>query len=302
MKYSDEISPNLLWKGVQMEQNPAPGNMIDTTDCLEAVNVFKSMKNFTFWLIMGSLLILLGLFFLVRFGFVQTPQEAQSSAVSWLTGPKVGGLCLLAAQPTAPEKGESAPSAAPETYDPIEQKALEVTGQETSPGQPQVADTPEEPVRAEPLPQKEEPSSMDWSKLRLSEAQAVRIVRVFNYICLISAILYSLILLMTLKVSLTGRLGGIRHISRAFFISLFAFVFLFPWQAVLPHVLIGAIYLPAELIGRDSWLVKTSQANQVLMYIRFVGLWLVVFFLYLWAQYRSMKWARAILKRLGVVR
>lgn len=291
-----------------MEPNPTGANMIDTTDSLEAINVFKSMKNFFFWLIVLSLLVLLGMFLLVRLGWVQPPQDqpTQNAAVSRAPFCGLKGLPMLAAQPSATEAtenrttDENAPAAQTEPLDPIEQTAREVTGQETPETQEAPAAPPQEPLRAEPEAQEPDEPPLDLNLFKPTMRQVATTIRIFNYICLVSAILYSLTLLFALKVSLTGRLGGIRHIARAFFISLFAFVFLFPWQAILPRVMIGAIYLPGELIGEKSRLA--GDAHGILTVLRFVGLWLAVLFLYVWAQMRSMKWSRAILKRLGVVR
>lgn len=295
-----------------MEQNPVSQNMIDTTDSLEATNVFKSMKNFTFWLIILSMLVLLGVFLMARFGWIEESQVSRGDTTPFISFSQArasGGLFSLAAQPGIPEAGETETEAAnqteeaqEQTYDPIERQAREVTGQDEPAGEEAGLPEVEEPLRAEPRPDGPGEPFIDWKKVKLTPKQAVLMIRIFNYICLISAILYSLTLMFALKVSLTGRLGGIRHISRAFFISLFAFVFLFPWQAILPSVLIGAIYLPAELIGDQSWLADGADMSNALLLLRFIGLWLAVFFLYFWAQLRSMKWARATLRRLGVMR
>lgn len=306
-----------------MEYNSATPNMVDTTDSLEAVNVFKSMKNFTFWLIILSLLILLSLFLMARFGLISETPAAEADAaspVALLLSKMSGGVLPLAAQPEAAEPqnaeaaAESVPAAeetaadnqpqeaAEETYDPIAQQAREVTGQNEAPVEEDAAADEGEPLRAEPEDKVPGEPYINWEKIRLTPKQAILMVRIFNYICLISAILYSLVLLFALKISITGRLGGIRHIARAFFISLFAFLVLFPWQAILPRVLIGTLYLPGELIGEKSWLADGADVNNVLLMLRFVGLWVLVFLLYFWAQLRSMKWARATLKRLGVVR
>lgn len=293
-----------------MEPNPAGPNMIDTTDSLEAINVFKSMKNFFFWLIILSMLIMLSLFVMVKLDWVQTPPAAPSENAAVSLAPSRGsnGLPMLAAQPQAPAEEplqtrparESGPLDETQirTLDPIEQTAREVVGQALPEDRAKAAAPEPEPLRAEPEETSE--SDFDWNLLKLSRRQVTTTVIIFNYICLISGVLYSLTLLFALKVSLTGRLGGLRHIARAFFLSLFAFVFLFPWQAILPRVMIGAIYLPDELIGESSRLA--GDTHGVLVILRFVGPWLVTFFLYVWAQMSSMKWSRATLKRLGVVR
>jgi len=65
-------------------------------------------------------------------------------------------------------------------------------------------------------------------------------------------VLFSLNLLMSLKISIVGRLGGINHIARAFLLSLFLLVLVIPWQICLPETVVGAIYTPRELLCTDA--------------------------------------------------
>ena len=140
------------------------------------------------------------------------------------------------------------------------------------------------------------------SLFRISAPFAKGLVAVCNFIIIVSVILYCLSLLMCLKISLAGRLGGINHITRAFFISLFLLVVITPWQVVLPKVLIGSIWLPGELLCGGWDKVDSSIFWKVMFYLRFCGLPFVALWLLLWTQIRSGKWTRATLRRLGVVR
>jgi hypothetical protein len=144
------------------------------------------------------------------------------------------------------------------------------------------------------------PFKKDLFRISCSFARVV--VSICNYVILAAAILYCLSLLICLKISLTGRLGGMNHITRAFFISLFLLVVLIPWQSVLPGVLIGSVWLPSELFCGDWAKADTSVFWKVMLYLRFSGLCLVALWLLLWTQIRSAKWARATLRRIGVVR
>ena len=136
----------------------------------------------------------------------------------------------------------------------------------------------------------------------ISSSFAEILISICNFIILTAAILYCLSLLVCLKISLAGRLGGINHMARAFFISLFLLVVLIPWQTVLPGVLIGTVWLPGAL-GCECWAKADSSAFwKVVLYLRFCGLFLVAVWLLLWTQIRSAKWARATLRRLGVAR
>ena len=140
------------------------------------------------------------------------------------------------------------------------------------------------------------------SLFRISAPFAMGLVTVCNFIIIVSVILYCLTLLMCLKISLAGRLGGINHITRAFFISLFLLVIITPWQVVLPKVLIGSIWMPAELLCGGWAKADSSIFWKVIFYVRFCGLPFVAVWFLMWTQIRSGKWSRATLRRLGVVR
>jgi len=114
-------------------------------------------------------------------------------------------------------------------------------------------------------------------------------------------VLYCLTMLFSLKISLLGRLGGINHISRAFFISLIMVVLLLPWQRLFGDVLFGAIYAPKELLTFRACGQGREILGSAFYYFRFTGLWLLVMLLLIFSQIRSARWAKAILRRLEVI-
>ncbi len=128
------------------------------------------------------------------------------------------------------------------------------------------------------------------------------VLKISNFILVLAAVMFCLTLLLSLKISLAGRLGGISHISRAFFYSLFTLLILLPWQVVLPGVLVGAVYTPCELLCRWHTDVQNSVFWLVICYLRFAGLWLVVLWMFFLAWMHSRKWARATLQRRGLTR
>ncbi len=239
-----------------------PGNLLDTTDCLEAVGVFKGWKNFMFIITILCLLLLQGSFWLVRFGLVTTGQEpADKSPVA-----TVGADANIPAD------------------------VNDVAGTDPNdPNETEVTQTAERKGgRRSFLPFEITFEHVSWA------------VRFVNAVAALAAIIYCLTTLFSLKVSLMGRLGGINHISRAFFISLLMVVFLLPWQIVFGPGLPGAIYLPSELAEACS--AKPSGIfEQVLFYLRFSGYWLLVLLLLILAQLRSARWTGAILRRLEVI-
>jgi hypothetical protein len=139
------------------------------------------------------------------------------------------------------------------------------------------------------------------AKFTLKSRQAVTLIWVCNFILVIAATLYCLTLLMSIKISLVGRLGGINHICRAFILSLFGLVLLLPWQEFFGDVVAGAIYTPQELLCAVAPTAEDSVVSQIFYYLRFVMLWVITFMLFFFAQVRSARWSGATLRRLGMI-
>jgi hypothetical protein len=240
-------------------------NLIDTTDCLEAIGVFRGWKNFLF-IITVLLLILLQLsFWLVNIGYVRADEP---SAV-------------------APEKQkqtqEVADKPAAQTQE-IQQAAKKVTAE---PNQPQPTMAKEKPKKAHHL-------------LTIKTRHITWIVRVADWLLIFTSVLYCLTLLFALKISLLGRLGGINHISRAFFLALIFTVLLLPWQRFFGGFP-GAMYTPAELLKACAAAETKGFFGTVFYYLRFTGLWIIVLLVLISAQLRSIRWTKAILRRLEVI-
>ena len=235
-----------------MDENQGKENiLVDTTDCLEAIGVFRGWKNGLFIILICGLLLLQISFWVVKFDLVPVGSDA------------------------------SAPDAAgPEQ---IKMTADTVT---TDPNQP---------VKVEIVPTQKS-SFFDFTFERLAS-----LIRFFNFVLIPAAILYCLTMLFSLKVSLLGRLGGINHIARAFFLSLAFAVFLLPWQRFFGGVFLGAMYSPGELQSACAEARDYNIFATILHYLRFTGYWLVVVLLLVFAQLRSGRWAKATLRRLEVI-
>lgn len=266
-----------------MTDNKPKSDIVDTTDCLEAVNTFKAAKNFLFIVILICLILVQAIFWANKLGFVS---EDTCSSVGAAQSDKTD-LELPKEESTPPVVDEA-----------VKKAAAAVTAQPAP-----VNDVPDEAtalvidgVATEDAPARKGPSIPKPRACCLAI-----VVKVCNFILVIAATLYSLTLLMSIKISLCGRLGGLSHISKAFFTSLFALVILMPWQALLPGVLVGAIYTPAELFTPAECLSVPPVVGEILYYFRFSGMWLVVTLLLISSQSRSMKWAKTILKRLGIL-
>ena len=274
------------------ENQSGSGNLLDTTDCLEAVSVFKGWKNFLFIIIFLCILILQASFWLVDLGLIPITSDAAasqelSSVPETIAEPNVIGEQeeILIEQPAK----EAAPN---EPVDPnltVKANSSDISfllASETD------IETPDNESGDE--------SSKNDFLFGITFDNIVWVIHVANAILMLAAILYCLTMLFSLKVSMLGRLGGINHITRAFFLSLLMLILLLPWQEVFGNTLIGAIFTSDELIKGYS--EKTSDMlDMILYYMRFSGYMILTFLLLLMSQMRSGRWARAILRRLEII-
>jgi hypothetical protein len=185
-----------------------------------------------------------------------------------------------------------------------DQAAIAVSGAEKAAGpaeNPALATEPTEVETPEPTETAGPAEVETIKKFKIPQPtcrQVATVIKCCNFILIIAVFLYCICLLISIKISLVGRLGGINHISRAFLQSIFAMAFLLPWQCCFSKVVYGAIYMPFELLCRQA--VANSTLETILFYLRFTGLWAIVLLLLIFAQLRSIRWARATLRRLGM--
>ena len=270
MDFEFEDKPESKDRRIQMgQEQPRMSNLVDTTDCLEAVSAIKFWKNLLFLIILLGLLLVQGSFWVMNLHLVK------SDGV--VLGPPAGGSEAEALMVT----------------DKINEAAKQIAS-DSNAAEPNMQQSLQ--VGAEP--NKPAPVELTLS-LRLKAKHIAAIVRFLDFILIPCSILYCLTILFAMKVSLIGRLGGINHIARAFFLSLVFIVLLLPWQLLFSPVFAGAMFTPSELIVACQ-AQKTTLAH-VSFYLRFVGYWLLVLLLLLAAQMRSMRWAKATLRRLDVM-
>jgi hypothetical protein len=249
--------PMDVFGGLQMNEDHGRGsNLVDTTDCLEAVGVFRAWKNFLFSIVFIGLLLVQGIFWLVNTEIVQIPAPSMSAPNS------IAARAEYSKEPDKQAADFGLSSAA----------GLDV-GRLSS--------------RINLL------TDINFEHL-------ARAVRISNGVLVITATLYCLVMLFSLQMSLTARLGGVHHISQAFFLSLVMLVLLIPWQQILGSGVIGALYRPDEL---TAWLPSKSTGilSAVLYYLRFCGCWAVVMLLLVLSQLRSRRWYKAVVRRLEII-
>jgi hypothetical protein len=244
------------------EYHNRQSNLVETTDCLEAVGVLRGWKNFLFIIVAVCLLVQQASFWLVNMDYIKPNGQSTSS------------LSIEAAQDTK-LIGKAQAEPVPEQKHP-------------APGE----STAEQQVQKPP-----EKAGTFFGITFEYLAWALRLV---NGVLILAATLFMLTVLFSLKISLIGRLGGINHITRAFFLSLVMLVLLLPWQMLFGPIVVGAMYSPDEL---TNWCAVKPEGifGNVVHYLRFTGYWLLIVLLFALSQLRSSRWAKAILRRLEVV-
>ncbi len=115
-----------------------------------------------------------------------------------------------------------------------------------------------------------------------------------NTILIFACVLYALTMYIALSVTIRSRLGGLAHISRAFYFSTAVLVLVLPWQIVLAPIGAGTIYTPHEL-AKSCTTLATGTFETVLFYLRFTGIWAAVCLVLLQAQWRSLRWTKTVL-------
>lgn len=260
-------------------------NVLDITDSLEAIGTFKFWKNLSFLILFFSLLLIQACFWLVNTHFLNIGEYRLSQSVPYRSinkgNPTIDSIYLSESEAYMMEvlsERESEKSAKADSNPNSSQVSLASNVATDDPGQ-----------------------SADQIKPPLIKLKyATLIMNFLNTIIIFTAALYCLSIVFGFKVSLLGKLGGINHISRAFFLSLVALILLLPWQLIFGRFILGAIYTPAEL---QSWYFNQDGniIGNILYYSRFSGYWLVVFLLLLLSQIRTFRWKRAIFRRLEII-
>jgi hypothetical protein len=248
------------------------GNLVDTTDCLEAISAIKFWKNFLFIIILLALILVQGSFWVMNLHLIRGDNVVLGPAGGDATGEK---------QPAT-------------EADKIKEAAKQITADTNAAAEPNMQQTLH--MGAEP----NKPAPVEVTvRFELRARHIAAIVRFLDFILIPCSLLYCLTILFAMKVSLIGRLGGINHIARAFFLSLLFVVLLLPWQLMFAPVFAGAMFTPSEMMAACQ--AQKTDIAYVSMIFRFTVYCVLVLLLLLGAQMRSMRWARATLRRLDVM-
>jgi hypothetical protein len=238
---------------------------IETTDSLEAVEAIRGWKNFFFVITLIALLLVQIIFWLANSGIILantgTNQKTTLDILAQINNPP-GGM------PLADEAAAAQPA---------------------------------EPNLPAAVAKHDNLKSMLGFIRHVDTGNLSIFITFINSALILGGILYCLTLLASLQIAISGRLGGINHICRAFFLSLVFVVLLLPWQKIFAGLAVGAVYGPQELLNSCLAVQSGDTLDQILYYTRFFTLWLLEVILLIFAQVRSMRWAKAILRRLEVI-
>ena len=246
-------------------------------DALDAYNVFCTARTVCFWLMLLGLLIIGACFWVVDVGTTDSAIEALQPDVPagiprCTTEPKA---IFLAAEAT---EDADHPEAAPPTLRDLR-----------------------EPVPLPPDDYADQLPEAETSNRAKVIHQMVKIALSCWYFLLpFLAVLYCLSLLIGLKLSLVGRLGGLADSAKAFFLSLIVMVLIVPWQQVCGDNLqiFGTLFTPDQLTSQywnlQQQLQESTLAQSMGYYTRFVGLWALSLILLITCQWRSRQAARMV--------
>ena len=274
-----------------MNEEYTTSTNLETADSLDAVVAFRSFKNLMFWVACICLVALQGIFWAMSLGHINKADcpcpEAQPAAAETALPPYSDShiVTLVAAAietetPATPTPATPTPETAdtPQTDAPAAYGGCQAKCPQTASllGAGSLIETLKNPTCRE----------------------AICVISTLNYILFLAVVLFSLTLLIILKISIAGRLGGINHISRAFLQALLLLVLIVPWQVCLPDTVVGAIYTPTELLCSKIVRCGASFYDCIFYFGRFVGLWAIVTILLIAAEIRSIRWSRAVTRRL----
>ena len=233
---------------------------VETADALEAVAVFRSWKNLFLSILLLCLILIQVVFWLVDTGLMSGTTK----------------------------EADTSPVATP-----VQEPNITAVAQALTADANQA-----DPNRAASMKAVQSDKATSWSGF--SDAQLAFVLRVTNGVAILAAILFCAALLFSIALTVVGRLGGIQHISRAFFLSLVLLVLLIPWQTLFDAVTVGVLFNIQDVV--DGRLVKAGGLlPAILYYLRFCGYWLAAIVLLWMSQVRCARWSKSMLRRMEMI-
>lgn len=263
-----------------MIETGSTATVLESGDALGAVGALRAFKNLMFIVAFICLLILGGAFWMNHLGLIDKtccPCQGQNAAAEDVV-----------------VRAESAGSA-------VVSLAAQVAEATSDTDEPEVEAVPEE-VPAECAEKRIDVDAIIAGIKNPGCKHVICAIRACNFVGFLALVLYSLGLLMIVKISIAGRLGGINHITRGFLLSLLVLVFAIPWQVCFGDVVAGAMFTPKELICAKI-VTCDGPLNECVFYFgRFVGLWAIVVVLLVIAHIRTIGWSNGVHRQMGILK
>ena len=125
-------------------------------------------------------------------------------------------------------------------------------------------------------------------------------INLANAVLILAMVLYCLTLQFSMNASIAGGLGGMKHVTRAFLLSLLMLVLFLPWQKLFGGLVAGAMFTPDEMIKWYS--SRTNESlDTVLYYVRFSGYSVSILLLLMFSHVASLLSIGAIRRRVRVM-
>lgn len=78
------------------------------------------------------------------------------------------------------------------------------------------------------------------------------VINITGFLCVVCAVVLSVVLLLVLGIMLVGRLIGVSHVTSAFIWSVLMAAFLFPWQSLWNYPVAGTAHTSASVTSPES--------------------------------------------------
>jgi len=239
-------------------------------DVLEAFKTFSSARSLFFWILLIVMLMLQVIFWAVDSGAVDSalPCCDTSQPIPQCQPPQGKAIWLLTAdqQDKTPDKADATPS--PPVKEDLEK---------------------EKPAAPKDSPQI---TAKQISACRNADFMQ-KSTKIIKYVATFAVVLYCLSLLIGVKLTLVGQLGGMANAGKAFFLSLILMVFIVPWQDAISPEVPAVLFSYKELtLWYQHIRMNADPSGYFLYYGRFVGFWafsMIVLLVAQWRSYQSVK-------------
>jgi hypothetical protein len=246
--------------------------MDNKNDAMEAFKTFSSARNLFFWVLLLAMLMLQVVFWMVDSGTVDSVLHCYLQPESGSQCPQGAVWLMVADQQDKTQADKNLPPPADENQ--TKQQQI----------------TPKDDISS---------TNKQLSACKVADFLQ-KSTKTIKYIATFAVVLYCLSLLISVKLTLVGQLGGMANAGKAFFLSLVVMVLIVPWQDVISPEVPGVLFSYKELTlwYQHVRLNADPPSGYLLYYGRFVGFWAFSMIVLLVAQWRSYLSVKEIRQRI----